>query len=270
MFNDDKNIATAQKVMLEILMEIHKICVDNNITYWLEAGTLLGAVRHRGFIPWDDDCDVSMPRKDYEKFLLIAQNKLPEDMFLQTKETDSEYPLSWAKIRKSGTLLIEKGESGKENYHHGIFVDIFPYDNYKSADIIKKLQWARRTKDEKNKYPKGSLERFFYGLYANVLLYIPIHNIESKRKNLIKNRDKYNNMGYEFFTYSAEVGDACLTTVDDILTVKLIEAVFENQSFYIPNNYDKVLRAAYGENYMELPPINQRKTHAKYIKNKNI
>ena len=95
-FSEDKNVAAAQKVMLEILVEIHRICVENDITYWLEAGTLLGAIRHKGFIPWDDDCDVSMPRKDYERFLQIAQEKLPETMFLQTKETDKEYPLPWA------------------------------------------------------------------------------------------------------------------------------------------------------------------------------
>ena len=88
MFNEDKTVAGAQKVMLDILSEIHRICVENHLTYWLEAGTLLGAIRHKGFIPWDDDCDVSMPRKDYEKFLEIAQSQLPETMFLQTKETD--------------------------------------------------------------------------------------------------------------------------------------------------------------------------------------
>ena len=64
MYNEDKNVAAAQKVKLEILVEIHRICVENNITYWLEAETLLGAIRHKGFIPWDDDCDISMPRKD--------------------------------------------------------------------------------------------------------------------------------------------------------------------------------------------------------------
>lgn len=105
MFNEDKTIAAAQKVMLEILQEIHKICVENNLTYWLEAGTLLGAVRHKGFIPWDDDSDVSMPRADYEKFLKIAQKKLPEDMFLQTQDTDKEYPLPWAKM---GLYLLKQ------------------------------------------------------------------------------------------------------------------------------------------------------------------
>ena len=266
LFNKDKTVAAAQKVMLEILVEIHKICVENNITYWLEAGTLLGAVRHKGFIPWDDDCDVAMPRKDYEKFLEIAQNKLPKTMFLQTKETDKEYLLPWAKIRKNGTLLIETGETGEENYHHGIFVDIFPYDYYESADIIKKLQWARRTKDEKNKYPKGSIKRFLIGIYANIFLYFFIHSIEKKRKYLVEHREEYNSRNYKFFSYAADVGDVCVTTVDDIFPTKLVKGAFEGMSFYVPNNFDNVLKANYGENYMTLPPVEQRKTHAKYIK----
>jgi lipopolysaccharide cholinephosphotransferase len=266
MFNEDKTVAAAQKVMLEILVEIHRICEENNITYWLDAGTLLGAIRHKGFIPWDDDCDVAMPRKDYEKFLKIAQEKLPKDMFLQTKSTEREYPLPWAKIRKNGTLLIETGETGKENYHHGVFVDIFPCDYYESADIIKKLQWARRTKDEKNKYSKGSLKRILLGLYANIFLYIPIHNIEKKRKYLVEHRDEFNNKYNKYLTYSADIGDAFVTKVDDILPVKLTSCIFENKTFYTPNKSADVLRAMFGDNYMELPPLNQRKTHARQIK----
>lgn len=154
MFNEDKTIAAAQKVMLEILQEIHKICVENNLTYWLEAGTLLGAVRHKGFIPWDDDSDVSMPRADYEKFLKIAQEKLPEDMFLQTQDTDKEYPLSWAKIRKNGTLLVETGETGNEKYHHGIFVDIFPYDYYESEEVIKNCSGQEQLRMKKINIPR--------------------------------------------------------------------------------------------------------------------
>lgn len=252
MFNEDKTVAAAQKVMLELLVEIHRICVENNITYWLEAGTLLGAIRHKGFIPWDDDCDVSMPRKDYERFLQIAQEKLPETMFLQTKETDKEYPLPWAKIRKNGTLLIETGETGEEKYHHGIFVDIFPYDYYESAEVINKLLWARKTKDEKNKYPKGSFKR--------------MHTAKKMRAYLVEHHNEINEKGYHFFTYAADAGYVCPTTVDEVLPVEFAENIFEGHSFYIPNDYDKVLKANFGDDYMELPPVDQRKTHAKMIK----
>lgn len=265
LFNEDKTIAAAQKVMLEILIEIHRICEENKITYWLEAGTLLGAVRHKGFIPWDDDCDVAMPRKDYEKFLKIAQEKLPDNMFLQTKKTDPEYPIPWAKIRKNGTTLIETGENGKENYHHGIFVDIFPYDYYESAEIIRKLQWARRTKDEKNKYPKGSLKRILFGLYANILLYIPIHNIERKRKYLAEHYAEFTAETCKNFTYFAESGYVYETKVDDILPVKLATEIFEGKTFYIPNKSRQLLEVMYGKNFMKLPPLKYRKTHAKII-----
>ena len=266
MFNEDKTVAAAQKVMLEILVEIHRICVENDITYWLEAGTLLGAIRHKGFIPWDDDCDVSMPRKDYERFLQIAQEKLPETMFLQTKETDKEYPLPWAKIRKNGTLLIETGETGEEKYHHGIFVDIFPYDYYESAEVINKLLWARKTKDEKNKYPKGSFKRMLLGFYANVLLWWPMHTAKKMRAYLVEHHNEINEKGYHFFTYAADAGYVCPTTVDEVLPVEFAENIFEGHSFYIPNDYDKVLKANFGDDYMELPPVDQRKTHAKMIK----
>lgn len=265
MFNEDKTVAAAQKVMLEILIEIHRICMENDITYWLEAGTLLGAIRHKGFIPWDDDCDVSMPRKDYEKFLKIAQEKLPKDMFLQTRETDPAYPLPWAKIRKNGTLLIETGETGEERYHHGIFVDVFPYDYYESADVIKKLQWERRTKDKKSLYPRGSLKRALYGFYVNVLLYPSVHAAKEKRKYLIAHRDELNAKNFSYFTYSADVGDACVTRVDDILPVKLGENIFEGHSFCVPRRAEIILETTYGASYMQLPPINQRKTHAQKI-----
>lgn len=265
MFNEDKTVAAAQKVMLEILVEIHRICVENDINYWLEAGTLLGAIRHKGFIPWDDDCDVSMPRKDYERFLQIAQEKLPETMFLQTKETDKEYPLPWAKIRKNGTLLIETGETGEEKYHHGIFVDIFPYDYYESAEVIKKLQWERETKDAKNRYPKGSFKRMALGFYANVILGLFMRKIKKQRKYLIEHRKELNSRDFRYFSYSADAGYIYPTTQDEILPVKLVENVFEGHAFCIPCKYKKLLEVTYGTTYMELPPVNQRKTHAKRI-----
>ena len=116
--------------MLQILCATDKICTEHHLTYWLEGGTLLGAVRHHGFIPWDDDMDISMPRKDYEQFLKIAPQLLPKDLFLQTQQSDPQYKLPIAKIRKRGTLLIETGETGNENYCHGIFIDIIPNDYY--------------------------------------------------------------------------------------------------------------------------------------------
>jgi len=116
-----------QNTLLEILIEVDRICRKNDIKYFLFAGTLLGAVRHKGFIPWDDDIDIAMPREDYEKFLQIVQKEPYSNYFLQNVITEIEAPFLFSKFRKDDTLLLEKAVMNK-NIHHGIFIDIFPLD----------------------------------------------------------------------------------------------------------------------------------------------
>jgi len=113
--------------MLEMLVEFDKICQKYELKYWLDSGTLLGAVRHDGFIPWDDDIDISMPVEDYRAFARIAKDELPKGMFLQNKLTDPTFPFDYLKIRSDKATIIEFHEEGKEvDYHQGVFVDIFP------------------------------------------------------------------------------------------------------------------------------------------------
>lgn len=95
-----------QKVLLDILKEVKRVCDENNIDYFIIAGTALGAVRHKGFIPWDDDIDIGMTRDNYEKFIKIANTKLSEEFFLQTMETEEETPFYFAKVRKNKTKFI--------------------------------------------------------------------------------------------------------------------------------------------------------------------
>ena len=108
-----------KKIELEILVEFSNFCKQNNLRFYLAYGTLLGAVRHKGFIPWDDDCDICMMREDYEKFSKYA-NELPSNLFLQTNETDSNYSKKIIKIRMNNTKLVESDESENEKYHQGI------------------------------------------------------------------------------------------------------------------------------------------------------
>lgn len=266
MFNEENaTVASAQKVMLEILKEVHKICIDNDITYWIEAGTLLGAVRHKGFIPWDDDIDIAMPRKDYNKFMQIAQDKLPKDMFLQNKITDGDYPLPFAKIRKNNTLLIETGESGDENYHHGIFIDIFPYDNYKYGWFIKWMRWGKLVRDKKKNYRRGSIERILITFWTNIVLLLPVELTKFVRVYFEKHLEYFKNDSYEYFTYGFECCEGSCTKKEDILPVKLGEKIFEGYDFFLPQDVEAVLVAEYGKDYMNLPPVHNRKVHAKKI-----
>src|SRR5690606_2891856 len=126
-------------VQLEILIEFDRICKKNNIKYQLFAGTLLGAVRHKGFIPWDDDIDVCLLRKDYNKFIQACKTDLDSRSFLQTYVTDKNCIIQFAKLRKNNTLFLESGISDCKT-HHGIFIDIFPLDNVLPNTFCGKMQ----------------------------------------------------------------------------------------------------------------------------------
>ena len=120
-------LGQAKLVMLKLLRVFDDICRKNNLKYWLDGGTLIGAIRHNGFIPWDDDIDVAMLSDDYEKFIEIAQQELPDDVFLQTRKTDKEYPLYITKLRDKYSTYEEQNVA-RLNCHKGIFIDIFPMD----------------------------------------------------------------------------------------------------------------------------------------------
>ena len=125
-----------QKRLKEIELAIFRafidVCDKLNLKYYLLAGTLLGAVRHQGFIPWDDDIDVGMPREDYEIFVEKGQALLPKEYFIQTFKTDPDYAANFAKIRNCGTTFLETSVRNC-NINHGVFIDVFPLHVY-SAD----------------------------------------------------------------------------------------------------------------------------------------
>lgn len=126
---------------LELAKEIKRVCEILNIPYFLDAGTLLGAIRHEGFIPWDDDLDMGMLRSAYDKFLKEAPAVLGEEYFLQTWHSDLNYGLPFAKLRKNNTVYKEEAAQNS-GAHCGFYVDIFPYDVYPEDE--RKQQWQKR------------------------------------------------------------------------------------------------------------------------------
>ncbi len=135
-----------QQVEFEILKEFICICNELGLTYYLVCGSALGAAKYNGFIPWDDDIDVALPREEYDIFCHKAQSMLPDHLFLQNYTTDKSYPLIFSKIRHSGTTFVEKPYS-KTNMNHGIYIDVFPLDGY-PVDV--KLQ--KKLEREKHRY----------------------------------------------------------------------------------------------------------------------
>lgn len=130
-----------QAVLLELLTEFDRICRRHDIGYVLFAGSALGAVRHRGFIPWDDDLDVAMLRADYERFLKIAPQEMKEEYYLQG-EFSAHWPMFFSKLRKNGTACMERFIPRDEKLHQGIYMDIFPVDNLSDHALVRKLQFA--------------------------------------------------------------------------------------------------------------------------------
>lgn len=125
-------------IELDLLWQFRKICEKYKLTYWLDGGTLLGAVRHGGFIPWDDDIDITMPRKDYDKFVQYASKELKYPYFLQNDWTDSTF-CCCSKLRRSDTTCIHKKDlEAKFPFNQGIFIDICPFDNV--PDDLKERQ----------------------------------------------------------------------------------------------------------------------------------
>ena len=118
-------------VCLDLLAEFDRVCTENNIQYFAGYGTLIGAMRHGGFIPWDDDIDLVMPRIEYEKLRKIAPTEFRQPYFFQTEETDIGFSRPFARLRNSNTTAIQKIEDyGSVIYNQGIFIDVFPLDNF--------------------------------------------------------------------------------------------------------------------------------------------
>ncbi|WP_318462737.1 LicD family protein [Photobacterium leiognathi] len=259
------NIKKAQDRMLTILIEIDRICKLNNINYWLDAGTLLGAKRHFGFIPWDDDIDVCMLREDYNKFIDCCNSELNSEFFLQTADTDRHYPKRTipCKIRLNNTKIIESDDVlyGVENFnfHKGLFVDVFPMDYYAENKNIIRVQrlfsvlYYIKTSSLFKKHK--SYLRYVLAIISKIL---PWKTIESWKKNIIKSQNiKHSkNIGY-----GIEIPNCNYFNNYDVI-FPLKEIQFCNFYFSCPNNTEKYLETLYGKNYMQLPEESKRVNHS--------
>lgn len=132
-----------QHVEYQMLVHFVDVCEKLDLQYYLVCGTALGAVKYQGFIPWDDDVDVAMPRVDYEVFCREAQSLLPDGIFVQNYRTDPCFPAIYTKLRNSNTTYIEKS-SAKLPINHGIYIDVFPLDGYPKGWIAQKWLGVRK------------------------------------------------------------------------------------------------------------------------------
>lgn len=271
---EEKNILRkVQKTQLEILIEFDRICRKHNLTYQLFSGTLLGAIRHNGVIPWDDDIDVCMLRKDYENFIKICSNELHSSYFLQTNETDPEYIMQFAKIRKNKTLFVEKATS-ETNIHKGIYIDIFPLDNVEPNKLLGKIQYIliyflgklNLTRIKMlSKNTKGPIKRILSLISHYMVNLIPKNITDNIQKKLYSMYAESDTQYINHLTngVSKKRWNMFLRESSSFKDITLVN--FEEYKFPAPSNYHNVLTKHYG-NYMELPPEDKRSSHHGIIK----
>lgn len=246
-----------QQKQFEILKELDRLCRKNNIKYSLSGGTMLGAVRHKGFIPWDDDVDVHMIRKEYEKFKKVALKEMDEKFFYQDLETDPGYGNFYAKIRLNNTRYVEN-ISKDVNAHKGIYIDIFPIDSYKKESVFDfyKVVFYRMLLLLKSNYiiEANTLVKKIELLILKFIKIFVTKKFVIKRVEKIKLNNSTKNPK-NYINYDEVYFDKPLLTKNMI--EKLAEYEFEGKKFFGPKDYEEYLTYFYGD-YMQLPPENER------------
>lgn len=245
------------EVELEIMDVIHQVCVENNLKYVLAYGTLIGAVRHQGFIPWDDDIDIMMPRQDYDKLIQIWQKKAPEGYILQTYETNPDYTNNFAKVRKDGTTFLQDEYETTKSYHRGIFVDIFPMDKVPNKSILRKIQYMACAVNLL--YTRGfkSGREGIHGTIETLLLKCDSKKYLKRRLIAEKLMRYWNKKEGNLNLLSACTIEWCKIFYPADLFEQRLSMDFCGRHYYVTRRYDEVLRMEYGD-YMKLPPVEER------------
>lgn len=243
-----------KQVELNILIKVDKICREKNINYFLFGGTLIGAVRHKGFIPWDDDIDISMLREDYNRLAYVIQNEDYGLNFLRIEEnSDTIYP--YGKICDKNTVIEEMNFKNVVGY--GVFIDVFPFDYLpedKQARTKLKRKYFRMyqllTHSSRTGYVKTN------SVITNIKRSLAFHLSKMFNTNYLVNK-----MNSDFIELNAQKSNlvglawAFAWSIEDYQSTS--EVMFEGHSFLAPKNPDRVLKTHFGD-YMKLPPENER------------
>lgn len=254
-------LQTIQSVLFQILCEVDRICKKHSIPYFLAGGTLLGAVRHKGFIPWDDDLDVMMRRPDYERFLSVVQDELPERLFLQTPRTEAGNHYLISKIRLSDTVFCSEYLMNFPKLHNGIFVDIIAQDFTANTPLGQKLHLKLSLLARGlvfKKWSGGSAAASkgkSYAIFDLLKRMIPIRDLERFQHwalTLFARRPGRKYL-YDSMGINIAKGAYPAAWLSDSVNV-----TFCGQQFPAPVEYGQYLHYLYGD-YMQPVPVTQRR-----------
>lgn len=252
-----------KKLALDILIDVADFCEKNGIRYFLAYGTLIGAIRHKGYIPWDDDIDIMIPRPDYDKFLKLYSDK--SGRYKAVSPADKNAKLAYAKVIDTKTVKIEGGvKYSDENDCSGVDIDVFPLEGQPTDEkdfigYMKKRRFLIRELYAKtNRIWYGSLKRRL-GMLA--FLFVKLKNKDKIIEEINATNYLYDFDKAEFVGITGGMEDAIeKNRYKKAWFDKTTEVDFEGYRFKAPSDYDAVLRRLYGD-YMKLPPENERITH---------
>lgn len=245
-------------IQMEMAKHVLEVCQKYNLKIWADGGTLLGVIRHKGFIPWDDDIDMLMPRKDYDILISLAEKEFKSPYFLQCAYTDKEYYRGHIQIRYDGTTAILNGEINRK-YHRGIFLDIFCYDSVPDIIDDKWEQTLKRAGKIQNMldcryqtfspyclvFPIRYLKVFYYKTITTIKRPLTLYK---EYEDLFRVYDLKNTQRVSSQSFNRNIIDRAMKEKEWFK--ETIWMPFENMMMPVPIGFDNVLRGLYGSNYM--------------------
>ena len=257
------NLEELKKIQVEILDVVDSFCEKNQINYWLDCGTLIGAIRHKGYIPWDDDIDIGMLREDYNKFMNIFNEQNDRYKFYSI-ENNKDFLFQFGKVLDTKTILYEPNK--EKGIKLNVNIDVFVYDNapddenqcqkmFQKRDLLYKLRFAQLYRDA---YDKTSLKKKIMRFFLNIYLKFLPKNYYTRK--VVENSKRYINCDTKrvgnFVSISKFV-------CDKEIFKEFVKVEFEGKKYPAPVGYDEWLRNIYGD-YMQLPPVEKRVGHHEF------
>lgn len=253
------NNSELKEIQLELLKDVHSFCICNDIKYSLAYGTLLGAVRHHGYIPWDDDIDIMMPREDYDRFIRSYGNNVYK---IADMSVNPEYGLPYAKVEDTRTLMKEMAQF---NFAYGVYLDIFPVDYVPEEISVRKLFYRRKSfwnvlfnlKTIKVNRERSLIKNIIL-MMAHILL--SIISVQSIARRMLRMATKYQDQKTSYMGIVAPADSRIEEAIPSSYFEEYVELPFENTNVMSIKEYAIYLTASYGD-YMQLPPVEQRVSH---------
>lgn len=256
---------------LQILRDFVKVCEENNLTYFGMAGTALGAVRHKGYIPWDDDIDIAIPRKDFDVLIKIFEKEYADKYYILNTEHNPNYPLPTTRICIKGTKFVEKYFVDID-CDFGVFLDVFPYDNLADNKFERFWQlwiawfWGKLLILRSIKSPYlaigglgGKVLKCIFAMvhYTLKFFHVPKTWIYKQCKRVCTG---YNDRKTRLIGFPCDTSPHW-DTISRKQLFPLVDMEFEGMMIKFPRDTKHVLVSNYGPDYMKLPPVEKRKTH---------